>query len=142
MSCSFPNCSRHAQSNGYCIGHQAFANFKSVKVPAPPSKKSDVRKEEEKLYKKIVKDMAAVSNKCEIKSPVCTKIMEGLHHMKKRGANYLNKKFLKRSCNPCNHYIEEHPGWAKENGHSVSKFKKENVVVAEHDAEVSAIIIQ
>lgn len=143
-SCSFPNCSRHPQSNGYCVGHQAFASFKQVKVPKGLNKVADKRKEEDKEYKKIVAQMASTGKKCEIKSPVCTKVMEGLHHMKKRGKHYLDRKFLKRSCNPCNRYLEEHPDWAMENGHSVSKFKKEEpaVVIAENDSEVNAIIIQ
>lgn len=140
--CTFPNCSRHAEKNGYCIGHQAFASFKQVNVPKKAEKKSDVRKEEEKLYKKIVRQMFAVSNLCELKiAGVCTKIAEGLHHQKKRGANYLNKKFLKRSCNACNNWCEKHPKEAMKVGASVSKFKSE-VIVAEHDKQLNATIIQ
>jgi hypothetical protein len=24
-NCKFPNCSRHAEKNGYCVGHRIFA---------------------------------------------------------------------------------------------------------------------
>jgi hypothetical protein len=157
--CKFPNCSRNPQPNGYCIGHQGYASFTQAKPVKNVSKKSDTRKEDEREYKKIVKQMMAVSDKCEINSPDCTHIAQGLHHMKKRGAEYLNKKYLKRSCNACNRYCENHPKWAIVNGHSVSKFKPEenrdkividpyvekkepDVIIAEMDNELNAIIIK
>jgi hypothetical protein len=45
--------------------------------------------------------------------------------MKRRGVNLLNRKYLKRSCNACNGYVEKHPLYAIENGLSVSVHKKE-----------------
>lgn len=143
MMCKFPNCRLHPQPNGYCIGHQAFASFKPVKVPKKINNESEKRKQDDKKYKKIVKELAAKSNKCQIKSPVCTKIMEGLHHIVKRSPdNLLDKNNLLRSCNACNNYCEDHPKWALENLVSKSKFKKKNVIIAEHDDEVKATIIQ
>lgn len=88
-----------------------------IKTKEQP-KQSDVDKKE---YKKIVKEMLSENSRCELKTPVCTGIAQGLHHQKKRGMNLLNKKFLKRSCNPCNLYVEEHPDYAMEHGLSISK---------------------
>jgi hypothetical protein len=69
--------------------------------------------------------MLSENQACELLTPVCTRIAEGLHHMKRRGVNLLNRKYLKRSCNPCNGYVEKHPLYAIENGLSVSVHKKE-----------------
>lgn len=143
-SCSFPNCNRNAQANGFCIGHAAYASFTSVKVPKKINNESEKRKRDEKVYKKIVKDMAAKSNKCEVKAPGCSKIMEGLHHIVKRSPeNLLDKKNLVRACNNCQRYIEQHPKWALEKLVSKSKFKKPapSIIIAEADKEVQAIII-
>lgn len=143
MDCKFPNCKSHAQPNGYCIGHRAYASFTVAKARKSPNKKSDTRKIEEKAYKKLVKEMVAVNNRCEIKAEGCTKIAEGLHHKQKRTPNnYLNKNNLIRACNNCNTWIENNPLEAIEKGFSVSKHKKPSIVLAKHDAEVKATIIQ
>lgn len=91
----------------------------------PIQNKSDKRKVVDKEYRKIVKEMLKENPNCEIKETGCTKIATGLHHMKKRTpATLLDKRFLKRSCNNCNLYVELHPLEAIEKGHSISKFKK------------------
>lgn len=124
--CNFPACIRHPLSNGMCVGHQVYAAFKVVKVPKRIEPKSDTRKEEDKEYKQIVKEMFASGKDCQLRVPgVCENIAQGLHHMKKRGANYLNKKYLKRACNACNRWAEKHPKEAIENGVSISKFNPE-----------------
>jgi hypothetical protein len=123
--CKFPNCKRIAEKNGYCIGHRGFASFTPAKAPKKINRESEQRKKDNKEYKKIVIEKMLQSKNCEIKSPVCTKRAEGLHHMKKRGAELLNKKYLKRSCNPCNQYLEEHPNWGKEKGFIISKHQVE-----------------
>jgi len=63
----------------------------------PIAKKSDKRKIEDKEYKKIVKELLNESTECELKTPSCTKVAQGLHHQKRRGKNLLNKKYLLRS---------------------------------------------
>lgn len=68
--------------------------------------------------------MLAASPYCEINSPNCTRAAQGLQHMKGRGVNLLNRKFLKRACNACNTYCEEHPQWALDHGHAVSRLNK------------------
>lgn len=85
-------------------------------------KKSEKTKLTDKEYKKIVSQYFAQSNKCEIHSPVCSKIMEGLHHLKKRGEFLMDKRFLKRSCNACNSFLEANTDWGIENGFILSKF--------------------
>lgn len=90
--------------------------------PAPIAKKSEKTKVNDKAYKKIVAELFLTSKMCEIKSPVCTKIAQGLHHMKKRGIHLFNKEFLKRSCNACNSFIEANVDWGMEHGFILSKF--------------------
>jgi len=105
------------------------------KKPIPKAKIKKETKKRAKLnrqYRKEVKKAAEESNLCEVNSPECTGIMEGMNHIQKRSAkNLLVKKNLTRSCNACNGYIERHPKWAKDNGHFISKFKDlENTIIA------------
>lgn len=93
------------------------------KKKQPLAKKSAGRKVDDKEYKKIVKEMLAESNWCELNTPVCTVTAQGLHHKKRRGSNYLNRKYLLRSCNACNEYVEANPKYALEKGLSVSVHK-------------------
>lgn len=126
--CLFPTCSRHAQPNGMCVSHRIYAASKiEPTVIKPIDKKSAKTKVSDKEYKKIVSQYFAASNKCEILSPVCTKIMEGLHHMKKRGEFLMDKRFLKRSCNACNSFLEANTDWGIENGFILSKFNEYDV---------------
>lgn len=128
-NCSFPNCVFHAQSNGLCIGHKSWAKI-SLEPPELKyiPKKSKSFKITDKEYKKLVVEFALKSKRCEIHSPVCSKIMEGLHHMKKRGEFLLDKRFLKRSCNNCNSFLEANTDWGIEHGFILSKFNESEKV--------------
>lgn len=68
--------------------------------------------------------MLEESNLCELATPDCTGMAEGLHHMKGRGVHLLNRKYLKRACNACNGYVERHPQYALDHGLSVSRHTK------------------
>jgi hypothetical protein len=93
---------------------------KPVKLPI----KSVKRIAEDKLYKKIVREMLALEPGCRIKSPVCTGKAQGLDHLQKRSPkNLLNRSNLIPACNACQQYKEEHPQWSKRNGTSISRFK-------------------
>jgi len=124
--CNFPNCKSRAVNGGYCIGHaKMMGTPKPEKTKTPIPKKSDKRIKEEREYKKIVKEMLAESNLCEMKTPDCTKIATGLQHKKRRNANYFNRKYLIRSCDGCNGWAERNPLKALEMGIAVSVLKKE-----------------
>ena len=127
--CNFPNCSRFAQSNGFCIGHSHYAALKierkQVTRIATKSKSMTINHKE---YRKIVIEMLLKSKKCEIHSPVCSKIAQGLHHMKKRGEFLLDKRFLKRACNNCNSFLEQNTDWGIEHGFILSKFNESETV--------------
>ncbi len=125
----------------YLLHRLALKN--GTKASEPPKEKkpiakAKIKKETKKRaklnrqYRKEVKKAAEESNLCEVNSPECTGIMEGMNHIQKRSAkNLLVKKNLTRSCNACNGYIERHPKWAKDNGHFISKFKDlENTIIA------------
>lgn len=124
--CSFPLCTRHAQANGVCISHAQYAGMTEAKKEKEPlNKKSEKQAKQDRAYNKIVKEMLAADDRCEMKTPECTGKAQGLHHMKRRGINLLTRKYLKRSCNPCNGYVEKHPLFAIETGLSISVHKKE-----------------
>lgn len=94
------------------------------KEQKPIAKKSAKRKIDHKAYLKIVKEMLKENPNCEIKETGCEGKATGLHHMKKRSpATYLDRAYLKRSCNNCNLWCELHPLEAIQKGHSASKFK-------------------
>lgn len=84
------------------------------------------RMAQQRLYRKIVKEMLEEDPRCEIKAPGCTGIAEGLQHKVKRSSkNLLNRKNLLRSCNSCNKWIENNPLEAIAMGVSETKFKPE-----------------
>lgn len=87
-------------------------------------KKSEKRKKDEKEYHKILDELRAISDRCELKVPgVCIGVMQGGHHKKKRTPKtYLDKKLILRSCNHCNSWAEAHSAEAKEMGLVESKF--------------------
>ncbi len=83
------------------------------------------RAAQQREYRKVVKEMLEENNLCEIKEDGCTVIATGLHHQKKRSPKtMLDKQYLKRSCDNCNYWCEEHPKEAIEKGHSVSRHIK------------------
>lgn len=121
--CQFPLCKRFAQKNGMCVNHSIYAKLiiepEEIKPIAKKSKSMTINHKE---YKKIVIEMLLKSKKCEIHSPVCSKIAQGLHHVRKRGEFLLDRRYLKRACNNCNNYCEQYPEWAIEHGFSLTKF--------------------
>lgn len=95
------------------------------KQPKPIAKVSEKRKQEDKVYKKQVKAAVKKDPRCKVKSPVCTGKMQGLHHKQKRSPGNLTKEENQLpACNACNLYIEENSEWARNNGFTVSRFKK------------------
>lgn len=40
-NCAFPNCNRHAEKNGYCIGHRIFAKASGGSTAKKDDQKSD-----------------------------------------------------------------------------------------------------
>lgn len=102
----------------YCRIHPS-GSLKPVKPIAPRSKKLDkvMRKE----YVPQVKEMVEANTDCKVKSPVCTGMAQGFHHLQGRGKNLMIKKIP--CCNPCNLFIERNDAWARANGWKESKHK-------------------
>lgn len=124
MTCTFPLCKQNEYKNGLCINHHRIYNTaqEQPKKQAPIASKSDKRKQLDKEYRKLVKEMLKENNVCEIKAPGCTGKAQGLHHIQKRTTkNLLDRNNLLRACNSCNLWIEEHPLEAIEKGFSKSK---------------------
>lgn len=124
--CQFPLCKFPEERGGFCLHHaKHFAGAKPEVSKKPIKKVSDKRKEENKTYKKQVKSAVKKDPRCKIKSPVCTGKAQGLHHLQKRSPkNLTNPKNQVSACNACNLYIEENPIWARNNGFTISRFKK------------------
>ena len=131
-TCAFPTCHGHAEKNGYCVRHKIYAT-KTTDTGSKSEKKKPTRirrrakkhSEKDRAYVQIVREMLAQNPYCELGTPDCTGIAQGLHHMKGRGVHLLNRKFLKRACNGCNGYVERHPAYALERGLSVSRHQKD-----------------
>jgi hypothetical protein len=100
----------------------------SLKEKKPIEKLSkDRKKVQKKQYVPLVKEILAKNPKCKVKSPVCSGIAQGLHHISGRiGDKLLEKKNVVPCCNKCNLFIEENPVWARANGWKISKFSPEN----------------
>jgi hypothetical protein len=99
---------------------------KEEKKKKPISIKSVKRMAEERLYKKQLKEILAENPNCEIKSPGCTKVATGLHHLQKRSPkNYRKRENLIRACNNCNLFVENNPNDPISKKVTISRFKKE-----------------
>lgn len=94
----------------------------------PIPKKSAKMKVNDRELAKIVKEMLAEDDRCAMKVlGVCSGKAVTVQHMKRRGSNMLNKKYLKRSCSPCNLWAESNPVEALAMGIAVSVHKIETV---------------
>lgn len=125
-SCTFPLCTRPASDNGLCFLHGKYHGAKiAPERPKAIAKVSKKRKVINREYRKVVSEKLSKDNRCKINSPVCTGRAQGLNHKQKRSPNNLiNSNNLENSCNACNLYCETNVGWAKKNGHFISRFKK------------------
>ncbi len=107
----------------------AIKNGQQPKTGAKPKKAiAKLSKKRQKVQRKYVKIVAAEANKdneCQVKSPVCTFFMSGMHHVIKRSPNNLiNLDGLLKCCTPCNGFLETNDAWGREQGFVKSKFKK------------------
>lgn len=100
---------------------------REARRPAPKDKKpvkkiSDKRKELNKEYKKISHEFLRDKPFCQVNSPDCTKVTEGVHHKKgKIGELLTNPDFFIASCNACNLWIEVNDKEARKLGLKLSK---------------------
>lgn len=64
---------------------------------------------------------------CKIRSPECSGISEGMHHLegKETIEKLLNTDKMIPCCNRCNGYVEQFPKWAAARGFKLSRLKKE-----------------
>lgn len=63
---------------------------------------------------------------CEIRSPVCTKMAQGIHHRKGKGTkeDLMDKRYWMAACNSCNSYVETADAWARKMGYKLSRLSK------------------
>lgn len=140
MSCQFPTCNAHAQSNGFCVRHRQYGAPIAKKEQKPIPKQSEKKKAENKVLKqKYAIYLARPENKvCNIQfDEGCTFYATVVNHRRRRGENVLNEKDWEPSCAYCNGKIEEKDGDARDLGHLKSKFtvhdQVENAKVQVHD---------
>lgn len=126
MECAFPLCTRHAESNSYCIFHKIYGKQEPEKVkvyviPKRSEKQKKVMAELRKLYPVFLEKHPL----CEVRlSPDCTKIATCIHHVRGRlKDNLFNVKSWKSCCETCNLRAETHHKEAEEAGMKKSKFK-------------------
>lgn len=127
MSCLFPTCSRHPESNGYCIFHKIYSNSAEVKMPKEPKKVSDTRKEANKELKKLyIAYLSKPENKyCKVQLNGCTNVANVVHHVRGRiGEQVFNQADWLACCPSCNIVLESQDSLAREKGVKKSKFNK------------------
>ena len=106
--CLFPTCTRHAESNGYCIGHRIYASGTVVKTKTEIPKVGVKQKSIIQALKTTYPSFLTKHPLCEIKAPGCTQIATVVHHIAGRGKNeVLDQTTWKASCIHCNQWIEE-----------------------------------
>jgi len=125
--CNAEGCKRNQWGGGYCDWHQY---MRTDKKPNTKKKKryrinpfSEKRAKKNIEYSKESKAFIAEHPFCEIQSPVCVRVSQGIHHVKGKSTISLlmDKRFWKRSCNPCNEWIEANDKEARRLGHKKSK---------------------
>lgn len=87
-----------------------------LKRKTPLRRISQKRAKEAKEYMKIREGFLEEFPICE----VCTKAKStDVHHMDKRGKNYLAKDTWLSVCRMCHTKIHEHPSWARANNYLI-----------------------
>jgi hypothetical protein len=84
--------------------------------PVKIKQKSFKRKVEEKEYSKLRKEFLETHPNCQAKLPGCTFYSTDVHHMEKRGINYLNVTSWLSACRICHSWIELNKKEARELG--------------------------
>lgn len=91
---------------------------------AKPIKQFSKKREavQRKEYRPLVSEVLKEHPHCKVKSPVCTGMAEGLHHLQGReGDNLTDKRLVIPACNMCQLFIEENSLWARNNGFKISR---------------------
>lgn len=116
-----PLCCYPPLQSGYCFRHEP----RKEKVKKRINPVGEKRKKDNVKLAAIVKEMKESGVECRIKSPECTRLVVTANHIQKRSPkNLVDINNLEACCAECNSYIENHPEWAKEHGHQISRFKK------------------
>jgi len=114
------NCN-HATCQGATCRRPAKAKPPGKPIARESKKRAKINME----YALINKVKLANDALCVVRSPVCTIFAQGQNHIQKRSPKNLTEPDnLENCCNMCNQYLEQYPGWAKKNGHWISRFAK------------------
>lgn len=94
---------------------------KVYKIPRESKKRAKLNREYAKESRPVWR-----GKQCDIRSPECTKVAQGIHHPAGKATMELlmDKDNWIPSCNLCNAYVERFPEWAKEGG-----FKKSRLIL-------------
>ena len=133
----------------YFETRQAMKAFGTLEKEAPKPKyvipkESKKRIKEKPIYRKIVKAKIEESDGlCVLKGPTCSIYAEGGDHLQNRSPdNYADPDNIVPSCNACNTLKVRFPKLFP--GHVISKFAKKKIpaLLATHDTELNATIIE
>lgn len=80
------------------------------------NKVSDKKKKEDKIYYALRDVFLSNKPNCELRLPGCFLKSSDVHHVHRRGENYLNVKTWMSLCRNCHHYVETHPAESREKG--------------------------
>lgn len=121
------NCSAPAPEGKYCTLHQKHNSSSSgpVKVqkeiPKETKKTRSIKSQLKELYPVFLKKK---NFRCEVRTSVCTRTAEVVHHTAGRGKDViLDQKTWRACCVACNGRIESHPEEGTP-GSKVSRHKK------------------
>lgn len=88
---------------------------------APVSKK---RAKDNRKYSTLRRDYLKEGDLCELRTPDCINLATCIHHVNGRTIHFLNGSTWKKSCVPCNNWVESNHGKAEQMGLKKSKFDK------------------
>lgn len=121
------NCSAPAPEGKYCALHEKHNSSSSgpVKVPKViPKQTKKTKSINAQLKEEYPVFLQKKKYKCEVKTSVCTRTAEVVHHAQGRGKDViLDQKTWRASCISCNTRIESHPEEGTP-GSKVSRHKK------------------
>lgn len=112
----------------YMKHRQQLKNGQVKPAKKQPAKIKQVSDRQASLNREYAKESRPVwkGQPCQIRSPVCTKHAQGIHHRKGKGTkkDLMDKRYWMAACNFCNSYVENHDEWARKLGFKVSRLKK------------------
>lgn len=123
--CTDPSCYSYGK---YCRLHKNSGVKKGDEpqpaVAEPIEKRSKKGKKDDQEYTKIKREFLIANPRCQVEK--CNHVSEDVHHKRGRVGKLLTDvRYFLAVCRKHHKIIEDNPLWAKENGYSESRLKKD-----------------